>query len=236
MRTGIVLVDFDNATKISKLGIAPRQNDVNRLVDQLVFNCTDTLYDQNVHFEELQFLFYSGWHNEECNQFTDLYFMLKNYIDQTSKRYKKTRLRFKVPLGLAARPEASLLHTKRQHSGVRVYRPKTSSTCIGGGPCLMHEIIQIRKKSKCPRAICDHVLESLIVYHEQKTVDTHIVCDLITYSCEKDIAFLSLVSDDDDFVPGLIQASLNIKDIVWVRQKKVSRYDDLLTDIIIINI
>lgn len=226
MRTCIIFFDFDNVTKVNRIGKLPRQHDIERVFEASIYNLLDALLSIE-RFDEVTFRLYSGWHDREAEEYTDLYFMVSAALRNIPRVYKKTRLFLKIIVAPAGIPTAEILHTKRATMGIGNYKVILPHACADAENCSL-KLIEKWIRKGCPHLNCQIKNNDAFQSIGQKTVDTLMVSDAMYFALQDRCTAMVIASNDDDMVPGLLYSAQTNKKVWWFRTKIMSVYDLLV--------
>jgi len=232
MRTGLMLVDFDNFGDFKRTGPGgPKQHHIDIVLEQIIEKTHKWIQESNKSIEEIYFRFYGGWFpSGSYHEKKDRHTMLSSSISKTSKRYGKHRVKLQIAETLAVDTNRVLLSTfeiRPLRTKIRI-DPSHYSRCRSATTCAM-KIAAEWLEFGCPSP-CNLNTSDIFTQEIQKTIDTNIVCDTIYYSSTSDFEFIGIVSGDYDLVPGLIYASKLNANVVQFRTKERLHYDHLISE------
>jgi hypothetical protein len=228
MNTALILVDYDNATKINSFGRKLNQGDIDSINDLLLENIIKIFEKIDLPIDELEVRFYSGWHSLFDSRLTDLFKMVSVSLRKVPKRWKRFRVRIQQVQKLAVFPEVPIEGTLRRRPGVPHFKMNASLDCdISDCPI---KLIAKWKRKECFHSACEKMFCDIFYYEEQKLVDSHIFSDLIFFSTQNIYNCISIYSADDDMVPAAIHAKTisMFCEINIIRNRRLSHYDSLL--------
>jgi uncharacterized LabA/DUF88 family protein len=140
------------------------------------------------------------------------------------------RLTCEIATSLVQAPSELFFATVRLQRGLnRLLRLPHPASCADTPNCSAPSVVEWSRKG-CPTPGCPVAAEEAFAYKQQKLVDILLCCDLIALAAGGAAERLFLVSEDDDFIPALIQARLSGAPVCHVRSKpdKARLYDALL--------
>lgn len=221
------LIDFDNASQISKIGRSIRPPDLIQLTKLIIGEILKVIRLNNYKPFEINVRFYSGWHDAQTNRMTDNFIMLSSILRNEPRRISGFRINYKIADSILISPENPFVNTVR----VRNLRPNLHieypNNCIDHANCSLNNV-KYWIKNGCPNSSCLVKSNEVFSVREQKTVDISIACDLIYLAQQSSEDRILLVSDDDDFMPALISASSYGGNLTILRRRLVSLYDNTL--------
>lgn len=200
----IVLIDYDNVPALSQ------QRGVKILVQQIL----DELPERALpHGSEVSVRIYGGWYR--LTSLTKRAQLLVEAIDANfpaplalsgANARRVVRVRVALARSLLVDPGRRVFHT---------YRPRgipenlaaeqlPFAGCIDHVACPLAPIVGLLSANACGVTGCKAAIENVMTKPEQKLVDTMLTADLI--DCAVGGAHITLVSTDDDFIPGIFSA------------------------------
>lgn len=198
----IVLVDYDNLGiyKLNKLGDL-----VSIILDRIAGAISETRVSCCIRL-------YGGWYDEKGQSVEGKKVSMALMGNENSvQRFvgKDGQVVFikshiEMASSILQKPDYDLFYTYRMKSkayNIRVKR-REDVNCRHE-ECLLPVLSKFLKSGKCPRDGCPIDDPMLVWRNEQKLVDSMIVCDMV-YSANIKMAYIVLVSDDDDFIPALL--------------------------------
>lgn len=209
-----ILIDYDNVKNDEYF-------DINSYVVSLLERIVRTI-SQDINYR-VYIRLYGGWF-EQSRLTRDAQILSTEIFGLSPKLYTyavyNTRFmisKFEISRTLLINEEKELHHTyrsKKRINGLRLYGSK--EYCCEEFSVFFRKLKKFKKNTgKCP--YCNNEALSNIKFIEQKMVDTMLVSDLFYLS--QDNNYILLVSDDDDFIPALFQASYYNDKIFNIRNK-----------------
>lgn len=130
---------------------------------------------------------------------------------------------------LGARDEVFPLTLRRRRGLSALDRVLPPKGCVDTVNCTVPSVLKWSRKG-CPAVGCSVRGSDAFFCRQQKLVDVLLCCDLLTLGARGELARIFVVSEDDDFVPGLVQSGATGAKVWHVRTKpeKARAYDLLL--------
>lgn len=231
-RQVILLVDYDNLDRPLR-GRGTRQI-VSRLLDVL----GPVEADQS---EPVRCRLYGGWSEGEASSrkaaalAPELQSQFPCHIPVGGWAGHGVVVRAELARSLASDPGVFLTHTHRRRGLPRVLRCDRApfKDCAEPASCPIAPLEPLLRDATCPREGCQVEPHTILAREEQKMVDAMLVVDLLHFA-ETTSEQLVLVSDDDDFWPGIRFVLLRGGRVTHVvsrrRQATTSRFQYLWTD------
>lgn len=158
--------------------------------------------------------FYSGWFDGDTA--TDHHGMVAGAVRRLpSVLPGRVRFGYHVATSLIDLPATRITHTLRPRRMPRLRWSFPVHGCQLPGACPIRAAADCLEGMPCSANGCNGSAEHAVRGVEQKTVDSHIVCDFLTIAREEPAV---LLSNDTDFVPAvLLAASQNPGRVYWMR-------------------
>jgi hypothetical protein len=224
MKEATILIDHHNAHQaIGRFYPEKRAQIFDPRVCAWVFErlSRDLARVMKVSFPDLTHLrleYYSGWFEDEVD--SEYHELVRSTIPKGSQRAGEGSWRAVVRHGIATNlkclPSTTLYYTLRRRTfGDSLKWKLPASGCASPSDCPILQTAELLEKQRCVDARCGVRLSSVLSNREQKLVDTHITCDLLDLARQGGV--VAVVSNDTDFVPGLLQAAqMNPDNVAWV--------------------
>jgi uncharacterized LabA/DUF88 family protein len=177
---------------------------------------------------------YGGWYDESglSRDGTKLTQQIMLEFPRTYRgpRGALRRVTCEIASSLVQVPSNPFPATVRIHRGIeRFLRLPAPPACADSAGCTVPSVLEWSRKG-CPTPGCRVVGADAFAYKRQKLVDVLLCCDLLALATGQADNSVFLVSEDDDFIPALVQARLSGATVSHVRSKpkKVRVYDAML--------
>jgi len=166
---------------------------------------------------------YGGWFQEA--RLTDDAQMVQRAIRSAPSRIGRCRFRCELAYSLLTKPDVLITHTLRQKQRTMDLRIHGSLPgCALPEQCHVLALKRLLDSRRCPETYCPADMSMALKGHEQKCVDVHMACDLLTLAQDGEDAPILLVTDDTDLVPAMIYAiSVRERPITWAFMRPISQ-------------
>lgn len=211
MRAVIVIIDFDNyfGADVSKLN----SDEIEFSFKEIIKTCEKEFSN----FNYIKIRLYGGWYKE--NTFTKQASGVQQLLRQISVFPKVNERRIlngniELATSLYIKPDFIWGYTHKETNGIKRIRVNHESV----------DIVCKENRSHCPKYLlykftdskdklchvdgCFNLQKNVFKGAEQKMVDTIIACDVISSSEDDSVSGILIISDDQDHLPALAQASL----------------------------
>lgn len=217
MEVHYALVDYDNLETPGwgqgrRPGRPPNDRDHRHRADLLLALLrryrSDHLMSKSI---EMRVRLYGGWSSDVMGRPTDANTMLSAWSVRDGRfRERGTRIIVDIADRLLSRPDVPLYYTFRTYPwslrGVQ-WTAETPSACADASTCLQISALRSWAKGRCPgQSGCAVAPGDLGTTRGQKMVDSMIVADMIYIGSVLDTP-VTVLSVDDDMIPGLLTAS-----------------------------
>lgn len=212
----LVLVDYDNFIPPNTRGLGPD------LVVHEIVSIIRLMRQRYSSIEEFRVRLYGGWYSDGTLSVAGSHvaqaippgavFPMVDHGDGTI-------IRGEVELvdSLLAAPHLRFLETYRRRAGLPRIRLATSDSNVagctqsdGGCPVVALRRFSRKKSSTCPIEGCRVTSDQAFVVHEQKMVDTLLVCDLLE-GVRSAVGAIAAVTSDSDLLPALTAATTAVE-------------------------
>lgn len=197
-----ILVDHDNFSDVPPAEV----------ITSWVHSCRETLLTRSGRIANVVFRAYGGWFRDQFA--TEARYAAANYYQQQCPALLKAygllvRVHFEFAdrLILASHADPHITHTV----SIRRSKPRASSKLdCQNARCQLKDVQRWMGNSRaCTEASCAHRYIDYFERNEQKQVDVHIATDLLSLASSSSDSCICLVSDDVDFSPALLAASIH---------------------------
>ena len=201
------LIDYHNVHGILSLTHpTPRrrglfsQDVVDWVVDQLCSALQKWRQDECPSVLDWDVRFYSGWFEGE--QDTDHAGMVRSALMKQRRLLAgRVRFRYQLATSLVDLPGELLQHTLRARPLPRLAWKPAPAGCSSPAACHVERIDRCFREGVCGHGGCTVALSTVGRQLEQKIVDSHMICDMLSLAEDRDVV---LVSNDTDFVPAML--------------------------------
>lgn len=177
---------------------------------------------------------YGGW--RKGLELSESAIALNNDITNRSRFINamscKLRRHYKLAQGLLDLPDVTIYHTLRPRPPAgRFGVDDMWDGCTSEDICAVRNARQCLLAGRCPDSNCSAQAPQRVRNHKEAGVDVHIAADLLSFSRDSSRKSVILISDDEDYFPAVLAASLSGRhtDLIWAKvTSSETRYEQEL--------
>jgi hypothetical protein len=143
MKSGVILIDFDNVANFGEIGRPPKQHNITAAIEQ-IYHMLHSWASKEVNpVNEILLRFYGGWCPDNTGTRTDRYWMLQSSISKMSRIYGKIRFRSQIAESIAADNTKIFPYTLTNNPLTKPFTIACGefSSCENGSNCRLHNFM-----------------------------------------------------------------------------------------------